>query len=433
MRIPTFSLLLAALLTLVPSLAFGQTDFGFLEEGERIFFVDYSAFREETGEKFRFELYYQILTHALSFVKQGEKFKTSYEIQVVLSNKVNKQVSGTSMEEDYIVDTYEETRSPSDFLINQLALSLYSGKYKLRIKLIDQNSGTAYLLEEDINIPSRIQKKIVFSDIEFIRSLSDSTEESKFNRNGKMVIPSVSKSYGDTDPQLMFYYEIYGVPSIPQNYLLSYEIRHLHQAFSQQETTTVILGPKQYSAYDSISLEGFPSGDYVLKITLTERNQEKAKTERNFRINWSFVNQLKNEYLKAIEQLRYVASSEEMKELKAAPEEERLQKWLEFWKSKDPTPGTPENELKDEYHRRLAYVNQNFTLPTRQGWETDLGMIYMIYGHPDEIDKHPFDREQLAYQIWYYYNKNLVFRFNDRGDGEYELQPPYDGRYQYYR
>jgi GWxTD domain-containing protein len=433
MRIPTFSLLLAALLTIVPSLVFGQTDFGILQEGEQIFFIDYAAFREETGEKYRFELYYQIFTHALTFVKQGEKFKASYEVQVVLSNKVNKQVSGTSMEEDYIVDTYDETRSLSDFLINQLTLSLYSGKYKLRVKLIDLNSGMAYQLEEDVKIPSRIQKKVVFSDIEFIRSLSEAAGESKFNRNGKMVIPNVSKIYGDSDPRLIFYYEMYGVPQTPKSYTLSYDIRHLPQAFNQQDTFTVILGPEKYSAFDSVSLEGFPSGDYVLMITLLERKQERAKTERNFRINWSFVNQLKNEYFKAIEQLRYVASSDEMKELKEAPQKERLQRWLEFWKSKDPTPGTPENELKDEYHRRLAYVNQNFSLPTKQGWETDLGMIYMIYGHPDEVDKHPFDREQLAYQIWYYYNKNLVFRFNDRGDGEYELQPPYDGRYQYYR
>jgi GWxTD domain-containing protein len=433
MKTLTLSFLLCALLSLLPVSSPGQTDFGFLEEREQVFFVDYASFREETGEKFRFELYYEILTHALSFVKEGEKFKASYEIQVVISNKINKQVSGTSLEEDYVVDTYEETRSPQDYLINQLALSLYSGRYKLRVKLIDQNSGAALELEEDVKIPSRVQKKIVFSDIEFIRRLSDSTEESKFGKGGKTVIPSVSRSYGDAEPILMFYYQIYGGPETPEPYLLSYEIHHLNQSFSRQETTTVILGPEAYSVFDSVWLDGFPSGSYSLKIALLQRDQEKAKIERTFRTNWSFVNQLKNEYLTAIEQLRYVASSDELKELKSVAEEERLQKWLEFWKSKDPTPGTPENELKDEYLRRLSYVNQNFALPTKEGWETDMGMIYMIYGHPDEVDKHPFDRDVRAFQKWYYYQKNLEFLFVDRGDGEYELQPPYDGKYQYYR
>jgi len=433
MRIVTSWFLLAAFL-IVPSLsAFGQTDFGYLEDREQIFFVDYAAFREGAGERFGFELYYKILTHALTFVKEGERFRASYEIQAVVSNKINKQVSGTSMDESYVVDTYEETRSPHDFITNQLTISLYSGRYKLRVKLIDHNSGGSFEVEKDVNIPSRMGSKIVFSDIEFVRELSDSTGESRFNKRGKMVIPSVSRSYGDDEPELIFCYEVYGGPATPQSYLREYQIRHLDQAFSHEETTAVTLGPETYSALDSVSLEDFPSGDYSLRIALLQENQEKARIERNFRIDWSFANQLKNEYGKAIEQLRYVASSDELKELKAAPEEERLQRWLEFWKSKDPTPGTPENELKDEYLRRLKYVNQNLALPTKEGWETDLGMIYMIYGHPDEVDKHPFDRDAPAYQRWYYYQKNLVFLFIDRGDGEYELQPPYDGKYRYYQ
>jgi GWxTD domain-containing protein len=409
-----------------------QTDFGYLEEKKPFFFVDCAAFREETGEKFRVEVCYKIFTKALSFVKHNDEFKASYEVQAVMSNKINKQVTGTSMEEDFIVKTYEETRSPSDFLINQLALSLYSGRYKLRIKLIDRNSGSVFELEKDFKIPSRTKKNILFSDIQLVRHLSDSTEITRFSKKGKTAIPSVSKSYGDTDPTIMFYYEIYGGPKKPKPYLLSYEIQHQAQTFLYQETTTVMLGPEAFSTFDSISLNNFPSGFYSLKVELLDKGKVQAKIEKSFQIDWSYLNLLKNDYLKAIEQLRYVASSDEMKDLKEAPEEERLQRWLEFWKSKDPTPKTPGNELKDEYYRRLKYVTLNFALPTREGWETDMGMVYMVYGHPDEVEKHPFDREVRAYQRWYYYNENRVFLFVDRGDGEYELQTPYDGKVRQY-
>jgi GWxTD domain-containing protein len=412
----------------------GQTDFGYLEEKESIFFVDYATFREEPGEKYKLEIYYQILTKGLAFVKNKDKFKASYEIQVFVSNKINKQVTGTSTEEDYFADNYEETRSPSNFLINQITVSLFSGRYKLRIKLIDRNSGSAFELEKDLNIPSRIKKNALFSDIEFIRQLTDpeyshldSIRALRFDKGGKTVIPSVSRSYGDIEPILYFYYELYNGPPKPQPYLLRYQIEHQAQAFVHRETTTVIFGPETFSTFDSVSLGGFPSGDYSLAIELLENGQIKAKTERKFQIEWSFLNLLKNDYYKALDQLKYVASSEEMKKLKQVPEDQRLQSWLEFWKSKDPTPNTPENELRDEYYRRLRYVNQNFALPTREGWETDMGMIYMIYGHPDEVEKHPFEREEPAYQTWYYYKNGRVFKFVDRGDGEYELQPPYDG------
>lgn len=435
MRIIVSIFLFCFWLMLVPTQVLAQTDFGYLDEKEQIFFVDYAAFREETGERFRVEVYYKIFTKALSFVKHKDKFKASYEVQVVVSNKINKQVTGTSMEEDYFVASYRETRSPSDFLINQLVLSLYSGRYKLRIALIDRNSGSVLELEKDFKIPSRTLKKILFSDVEFIRHLSDpqdpnsdSTEGTRFNKRGKTVIPSVSRSYGDTDPTLIFYYEIYGGPEKPKPYLLSYEINNLTQAFFHQETTTVMLGSQTFSVFDSLSLENFPSGYYSLKVALLEEDQVRAKIERPFQIDWSYLNLLKNDYLKAIEQLRYVASSDEMKKLKEVPEEERLQRWLKFWKSKDPDPNTPENKLKDEYYRRLKYVSLNFALPTREGWETDMGMVYMVYGHPDEVEKHPFDREVRAFQRWHYYREHLVFLFIDRGDGEYELQSPYDGR-----
>lgn len=432
MKIVTPIFLFCFWLIFVSTWVAGQTDFGYLEEKEPIFFVDYSAFREEAGERFRVEVYYKIFLKALSFIKHKDKFKASYEVQVFVANKINKQVTGTSMEEDYFVNSYRETRSPSDFLINQLVLSLYSGRYKLRIKLIDRNSGSAFELERDFKIPSRTQEKILFSDIEFIRHLSDSTEVARFNKKGKTVIPSVSRSFGDRDSTLVFYYEIYGGPKVPEPYLLSYEINHLTQPFLYQETTTVVLGPEVFSIFDSLSLVDFPSGYYSLKVALLERGREKAKIEGPFQVNWSHLNLLKNDYLKAIEQLRYVASSDKIKELKEAPEEERVQRWLEFWKSKDPDPGTPENELRDEYYRRLEYVNLNFALPTREGWETDMGMVYMVYGHPDEVEKHPFDREVRAFQRWYYYGENRVFLFVDRGDGEYELQSPYDGKIRRY-
>ncbi|UCB52657.1 MAG: GWxTD domain-containing protein [Candidatus Zixiibacteriota bacterium] len=411
----------------------GQTDFGYLDESETFFFVDWAAFREEAGEKFGVEIYYKIFTQALTFVRQTDQFRASYEIQVFLSNKINKQVTGTSLEEDYFVGSYAETQSTSDFLINKVPLSVYSGRYKLRIKLIDANSGSAFELEKDLKIPSRDQDRILFSDLQFIRHLADSTGESKFNRQGKLAIPSVSRSYGDFVPTLLFYYQIYDLPRESGRYVLTYRIEHLAQAFTRQETLDVTLEPGTFSAFDSVSLEDFPSGDYSLTMALVDRDRVKAKMEGWFQVDWSLLNQLKNDYLKAIEQLRFVASSSAMKELKEAPEEERLERWLAFWKTKDPTPGTPENEVRDEYYRRLRYVNQNLSVRTREGWETDMGRVYMIYGHPDDVEKHPFDREVRAFQRWYYYKQNRVFLFMDRGDGEYELQPPYDGKTQFDR
>ena len=51
-----------------------------------------------------------------------------------------------------------------------------------------------------------------------------------------------------------------------------------------------------------------------------------------------------------------------------------------------------------------------------------MGGIFILYGEPDDIDKHPFDLGYTAYEIWYYFNPKMTFYFEDRhGIGNYEL------------
>ena len=58
-----------------------------------------------------------------------------------------------------------------------------------------------------------------------------------------------------------------------------------------------------------------------------------------------------------------------------------------FWVRRDPTPGTPENEFKDEHYRRLAFANEHFSSNV-PGWRTDRGRIYILYGPPDSIESY---------------------------------------------
>lgn len=61
------------------------------------------------------------------------------------------------------------------------------------------------------------------------------------------------------------------------------------------------------------------------------------------------------------------------------------------------------------YYNRVYYSNYYFS-STREGWKTDRGMVYVVYGPPEELKKTP---EQ---EIWIYKNKtdnsNIVFTFN---------------------
>lgn len=89
------------------------------------------------------------------------------------------------------------------------------------------------------------------------------------------------------------------------------------------------------------------------------------------------------------EDVRYVITDEERVAFKRlATDEEREQFVEQFWRRRDPTPDTMENEYKEEHYRRIAYANERFAsgIP---GWKSDRGRIYITFGPPDEIEDHP--------------------------------------------
>jgi len=104
-----------------------------------------------------------------------------------------------------------------------------------------------------------------------------------------------------------------------------------------------------------------------------------------------------------------------------------------FWKFRDPTPGTPKNERKDEIIERFEYANYRLGSGSgRSGWMTDQGRFYIILGPPVSIERNPSSRDIFPYELWSYYgdiNKGqpshfvLVF-FRRGGSGELKLYDP---------
>ncbi|HUI42583.1 MAG TPA: GWxTD domain-containing protein [Terriglobia bacterium] len=88
------------------------------------------------------------------------------------------------------------------------------------------------------------------------------------------------------------------------------------------------------------------------------------------------------------EEVPYIITDEERATFKKLTTDDERETFIEnFWERRNPNPGDPENEFKEEYYRRIAYANEHYAsgIP---GWKTDRGRIYIMYGPPDEIDNH---------------------------------------------
>ncbi|MBN1223263.1 MAG: GWxTD domain-containing protein [Candidatus Aminicenantes bacterium] len=104
-----------------------------------------------------------------------------------------------------------------------------------------------------------------------------------------------------------------------------------------------------------------------------------------------------------------------------------------FWKHRDPTQGTPQNEYKEEHFRRIQYANYHHGRETpKPGWMTDRGRTYIVLGEPNDIER--FTQEAGVYntEVWFYQGLtqyglpagfNVVF-FQKSGSGEFKLYSP---------
>ena len=62
------------------------------------------------------------------------------------------------------------------------------------------------------------------------------------------------------------------------------------------------------------------------------------------------------------EDVAYIITDQERQTFKALQTDQERESFVEeFWLRRDPTPGTVENEFKEEHYRRIAYANDHFT------------------------------------------------------------------------
>jgi GWxTD domain-containing protein len=144
-----------------------------------------------------------------------------------------------------------------------------------------------------------------------------------------------------------------------------------------------------------------------------------------------------------LDDVSIIITDEERKAYQQLTNDEQRQKFIaSFWLVRDPTPGTPVNEFKDEYDRRVAYANEHFTTKSgTPGAQTDRGKMYILNGPPDEIVSHPSGgtyyrpgeqgggvTNTYPFETWRYRHvdgkgDNMIYEFVDKQtNGNYTLE-----------
>jgi len=95
-----------------------------------------------------------------------------------------------------------------------------------------------------------------------------------------------------------------------------------------------------------------------------------------------------------------------------------------FWKARDENQSDDKNQYYQDYLSRIAEANAKYSAAKKDGWKTDRGRVFLIYGKPSEIERYPNQIETKPYEIWKYESLDggVVFVFGDiTGYNDYQL------------
>ncbi|MGZ5192094.1 MAG: GWxTD domain-containing protein [Flavisolibacter sp.] len=389
------------------------------------YYQDFLNFASDKENNTRVDIFIQVPYTTIQFVKASTGFAASYNVTVsVFDEDKEKLLTEKSWREKIGAQNFDQTTSKSNYNLSLKSFYLTPGKYFIRTAVEDEDSRKTYSSENMYTVRD-FSGNVSVSDIMLIIRQSQS-------EGSKKILPNISRNINAEKDGIPLFFEIYS--KYPKDVVIQLEIKDNDEKIVFSDTLNKYIDSGRTQIIHTIENVSLSLGTYLLNVTVSDSTKENnLNVNKTFMSRWAGIPSAINDLDKAISQLVYIATPSELNNIEdASGQKEKVSRYLEFWKKKDPTPSTDENEIFNEYYRRVAYANSNFTHYV-EGWRSDRGMVFILLGSPSNVDRHPFDLESKPYEVWYYYelNRNYIF-VDETGFGDYRLTTPlYGDDYRY--
>lgn len=396
--------------------------------------VDYARFRGDEQHQY-VEIYYALPQWQLTYKQSGGAMKAAIELTALVAKK------DTIVQDDKM--RIEHTLADSVGRVNLIHISKM---------MIPEGQFTLKVIAKDANDPSRAdtvltrlpvalspKTTLALSDIEFASSVRKGTQGGLFYKNTFDVIPNPDPLFGETQ-SCFLYAEAYNLLATgdKSDYTLRTSVLNsIGKEVISREKQRRRVGESAV-LIDQIDLANLRSGTYTAVFALLDSTKrtvaatgkkffvynstlgvdssllrldpafamgvystmEEAELDRDFKWSWWETNETEKEQY---ENLKGVAAK---------------RKFLTDVWSKRPAG------LRETYMKRVAEANARYRVLGMEGYKTDRGRIYIIYGPPDDIERYPNEAGTKPYEIWSHQRiqGGVIFVFVQRQQGgDYEL------------
>lgn len=375
-------------------------------------------------ESGQLDLYVQVPFSKLTFQGSPNGFYANYSIRAEVSllderGRPLSVIQAPVWEQSLTVPLHAETQSVTRFDLTTHTIRLDPGGYLIAVQLSDLLSRKNLFLEIAAEV-RRLDGPLGLSDLVLLDD---------YDADRQSLIPRLSGDIAPNATALLFYYEVYS--EADQTVVLAEELGSgprgapgLEPMITSSDTVRVTAG--RHHRVSVLPVADLEAGQYRLTVNLLDgAGREHSTVTRPVAARWSGLDTSLRNLDEAIAQLAYVAPGRELAAIRQAPTEaERMRLFQEFWRKRDPTPGTTRNERMEEHYYRINYANRHFGR-NAPGWLTDRGQVFVLHGPPEDVQRQVYSYNNRPWEMWYFYSIGRQYVFVDRtGFGDYELVVP---------
>lgn len=384
------------------------------------FFENFLNFSSGKQNLTRVDAYIQIPYTTIEFVKADTGFIGNYTFTIsVFNQNKDKLIIEKSWTDQLFCKGLSETKLQQNYNLDLKSFDLKPGKYFIHTSYYDNNSKAEYQFE--IKYPVRdLSGKQVISDIMIMKR---QTEKGGNN----LIRPNVSGNVTALKDGLPIFYEIYSDKTEPVK--INYQILNDRDKIIFKEEIARNIDSGRTQIYYNLHDSSFSVGNYKLDVIIKNvENKLITKIERPFFSQWIGLPTSATDLNNAINQLVYIASTSQINYIKDGKnKEEKLKRFISVWKLINSSLNSDDDDIFYEYYGRVNYANEHFSR-YYEGWKTDMGMVFILLGAPNNVDRHPFNIDSKPFEVWEYYNVDASFVFVDAtGFGDYRLITPITG------
>jgi GWxTD domain-containing protein len=383
--------------------------------------ADYSRFWQDDSTAY-LEISTAIYPNLTTLTRDTSGYRGKVELSISIQNRPTGALVSNGRFTIPIHFADSMTLAKTTTLVNETTYSLRCGSYTVSVLSQDSFDPSR---RDSSSFPVDVVKRPdapVLSDIELCSAISESSDQKDpFYKNSYRTIPNPSCVFGSTTQPVAFtYMELYNL-SPDTIYAIKVRVTDAKGDVKKQRMHLRRSPKPNVVDVAALNVTSISSGKYNYEVVLSDTaGREIARSQRPIFLynpnvestaaaslsarGAEFAGMSAEELEKEFQTAQYIAPPEDIEAFEKLTTVEARREFLaKFWTKIENSESGRSNLTRTVYLQRVQIANERFKGFPREGWRTDRGRVYILYGEPDETERHPSSQDSKPYEIWSYH------------------------------